>query len=417
MVRRTSDPVRWVVFLLAADVLLQRFSLPGISIPITVPLAVLWVGLGLLTGVLVLHPGRLTLWLAAAGTSALVVVPQLVVVAAPFVSVNSWAYWIVTWFPVVVGFRNQAPHAYRRSLRAVGHLGVLIGAVSALFGLLQLLGIGYRDWLAEFVPSALLVQGYATSYPVVYGSEVYKSNAWFALEPSFLSFTLGAFAMCAILVRLHPLTVLVMGAGLLATAAGSGLAILAVGVIALVWSRAGRSRLRPYLLPGMALAIVSLMTPFGPSVLTRLGDEGRSGSSASLRSIEPYLYLLPQWTNDPAAVLFGRGAGSSRWVTDNLGIPGLLVPSVAKVLFDYGLLAGALLLLLILAVFRHSPEPALALALAVSMLTVQPASQPLVLCAIALCSLWSSGGRDTRPASPVPIPAGTRQLLHGAGGG
>ena len=59
--------------------------------------------------------------------------------------------------------------------------------------------------------------------------------------------------------------------------------------------------------------------------------------------IEPYQFLWPQWMADPWGVIFGRGPGSSAWVVTNSGIDGLLVPSVAKVFFDYGLIGGVLL--------------------------------------------------------------------------
>ena len=55
--------------LFVLTVLLQRISLPSISIPVTVPIALIWVGLAWLRGVVTLDPRRLVVWLAAAGIS------------------------------------------------------------------------------------------------------------------------------------------------------------------------------------------------------------------------------------------------------------------------------------------------------------------------------------------------------------
>src|SRR3712207_7342270 len=44
------DPAAWIAVLFALTFGLQRISLPGISIPVTVPIACLWVGLALLRG-------------------------------------------------------------------------------------------------------------------------------------------------------------------------------------------------------------------------------------------------------------------------------------------------------------------------------------------------------------------------------
>jgi hypothetical protein len=85
----------------------------------------------------------------------------------------------------------------------------------------------------------------------------------------------------------------------------------------------------------------------------------------------------------------GRGPGSSAWVIDNLGILGLLVPSPAKMLFDYGLIGGILLVALMASAFIRTPEPVFALALALSMFTVQAAAPPLVVCVLIAVSLWS----------------------------
>lgn len=384
----TSDPVPWVVGLFAVNFLVQRLSIPNLSIPIITPLMFVWMVLVLWARVAEVNARRLLLWLLATSVSGSLVILQVLFVSQPFVSVNSWAFWVAIWLPLVLQLRRRDAGTYRRALRGIGHVGLGMGALSLLFTLTQLVGIDYRDWVGQIVPSPFLVNGYVISYPIVYGSELYKSNAWITLEPSFLSFMLGVCVVAAILARLHWVKVMVIFAGLLCTTAGSGLAIvIAFAVLTVVSGRA--RRLRSYAVPGIALGALFTTTLLGEAITGRLTEVGNSRSSTSLRTIEPYLYLWPQWTADPLVPFIGRGPGSSAWVIDNLGILGLLVPSPAKMLFDYGLIGGILLVALMASAFIRTPEPVFALALALSMFTVQAAAPPLVVCVLIAVSLWS----------------------------
>lgn len=383
-----NDPVPWIVGLFAVNFLVQRISIPNLSIPIITPVMLAWMLLALWARVVEVNVRRLLLWLLATGVSGSLVILQVLFVSNPYVSVNSWAFWVVIWLPLVLQLRNRSAETYRRALRGIGHIGLGIGALSLLFTLTQLAGIGFRDWMADIVPAPLLVNGYVISYPVVYGSELYKSNAWIALEPSFLSFMLGVCVVAAIIAGLHWVKVMVIFAGLFCTTAGSGLAIVVAFAALTLLTGRGR-RLRAYALPGIAVGALFATTLLGQSITDRLTEAGSSRSSTSLRTIEPYLHLWPEWTTDWLVPLLGRGPGSSAWVVNNLGIKGLLVPSPAKMLFDYGVIGGILLIALMLAAFIRTPEPVFAAALAISMFTVQAAAPPLVACVLIVVSLWS----------------------------
>lgn len=414
-VSKLRDPVAWVVALFVGNFLLQRLSLPNLSIPLTVPFSVAWMAFALYYKVVAVDFRRLVLWLSAAGLSALVVLAQLLWVEAPFISVTSWGYWVVIWLPVVVHFRDRSRAQYDRMMRGIARVGCVVSAMSVLFVALQWVGLRYRDYLAELVPAELLVQGYVISYPITYGSPIFKSNAWLALEPSFLSFMLGICIICGVLSRVRPVAVLWMALGLLATTAGSGIAIVGMAVVILLVT--GRARLlRPYVVPALAVGAATAFSPFGQAILIRATEVTQARSSTSLRAIEPYLHLWPEWAHSAATVFFGRGAGSSRWIIDNAGVGGLLVPSVAKVLFDYGLIAGFALLAVMISTYVRSPEPVLALSLAASMLTLQSASPPLVLCSIAVVSLWApralaAPGTEPDSLGLVGIQH-SRQLMH-----
>jgi hypothetical protein len=387
------DPATWIAVLFALTFGLQRISVPNISIPVTVPIACLWVGLALLRGLVTIDPRRFLIWCFAAAVSGAMVCPQLIWVASPFVSFNSWALWMLIWLPVVVRLRDRSRLAYLRTLRAVAHVGLGVAALSIAFMVSQLLGLRYYDWVAHVVPHTLLVHGYLTSYPITYGSPIYKSNGWLALEPSFLSFMIGVCLVSALVTRMSVVKVLVLVAGLLSTVAGSGMAVVAVYVVCLLL--VGRiGNVRRYALPTLLVVGAFATTMFGQAVSERVLEFGDPRSSTSLRAIEPYIQLLPYWVSDPVSVVIGQGPGSSAEIVRGLAIIGLLVPNTAKVLFDYGLVGGTGLILLMIFTYVRSPEPLFALSLAASMFVLQTASQPLVICSIMLFAFWSPAPID-----------------------
>ena len=389
----TPDPAIWVVVLFGLTFILQRISLPGISIPVTVPIAGLWVGLAYLRGLVTIDPRRFLTWTLAAAISGAMVLPQLILVASPYVSFNSWALWIVIWMPLVVRLRDRSRLAYLRTLRALAHIGLGLAVLSIAFITSQMLGVPYDDWLADVVPDNLLVQDYAISYPITYGSEIYKSNGWIALEPSFLSFMIGVCLVSALVTRMSVVKVLILVAGLLSTVAGSGMAVVAVYLVCLLV--AGRiGSLRRYALPALVVIGSFTTTIFGQAVSDRVLEFGDSRSSTSLRAIEPYIQLWPHWVSDPVSILIGQGPGSSAEIVNGLAISGLLVPNTAKVLIDYGLVGGTGLIILMILTYVRSPEPMFALSMAASMFLLQTASQPLVICSIMLFAFWSPAPTD-----------------------
>ena len=387
------DPAIWITVLFALTFLLQRISLPGISIPVTVPIAGLWVGLAFLRGLVTIDPRRFLIWCLAAAVSGAMVMPQLILVASPYVSFNSWALWMVIWLPLVVRLRDRSRVQYLRTLRAIAHACLGLAVLSIAFIVSQLLGIRYYDWLANVVPHNLLVHDYVITYPIAYGSQIYKSNGWVALEPSFMSFMIAVGLVSALVTRMSVVKVLVLLAGLLSTVAGSGMAIVAVYVVCLlVVGRIGN--LRRYALPALLVVGGFTTTVFGQAVSERMLEFGEPRSSTSLRAIEPYVQLLPYWVSDPVSVVIGQGPGSSAEIVRGMAILGLLVPSTAKVLFDYGLVGGIGLIILMIYTYVRSPEPLFALSMAASMFVLQTASQPLVICSIMLFAFWSPAPTD-----------------------
>src|SRR4051812_8002873 len=91
------DPASWIGALFALTFVFQRISVPGISIPVTVPIAGVWLVLALLRGLVTIDPRRFLIWCLAAAVSGAMALLQLIWVASPYVSFNSWALWMVIW--------------------------------------------------------------------------------------------------------------------------------------------------------------------------------------------------------------------------------------------------------------------------------------------------------------------------------
>lgn len=386
--RPGPDPVRWAATLFILNILLQRISLPGISIPLTVPVTVLWCLAAWRYGVLVLERRRAVMWMAAGAVSSLVVLPQVLVLDRPFISANSWLFWMTMWFPVVFMMAERSGETYRRMLRVVTRIGIWLSGLSIVFLVSQLAGLPYRDWLFDILPESLHVTGFAISYPITYGSPIYKSNGWIMLEPSFMSFTLGVCLLTALLVRARVRVVLWIFLGILTTVAGSGFAVIGVGLVAMLLLRQG-SLLRRYAVPGLIALVVAIPTAIGQVFLDRIGEFGQTNSSASMRSFEPYLFLIPRWVADPSGVWIGLGPGSSARAVEGSGVDGLIAPLVGKMIYDYGLVAGALLVALAVVPFLRAHERALAISLLAQFFIIQPPAQPIIVPAFLVVSFWA----------------------------
>ena len=71
--------------------------------------------------------------------------------------------------------------------------------------------------------------------------------------------------------------------------------------------------------------MAGIVTGIGELIVDRLDEGGSARSSTSLRAMEPYLHLAPQWALDLGKVMVGGGPGASQRVVQDLGITGLLV--------------------------------------------------------------------------------------------
>ena len=375
---RSAASARWIVSLFATSVLTQRLSLPGGTVPLLLPLILGWCAHGLLTGLLEFDRRRTSLFLLAAALTAGVAFFQQLFVLDPLVSVTSWGLFMTVWVAGVVRLVERGRATVRLAFEGCVRIGRVLAAVCIFMLGAQYMGLAYVDYLALVVPRTLLVQGYVITYPLQWDSPIYRANAWIGLEPSIISLQLGVCLVLAMLVRARAGTLVLLIAGLASTASGSGIYVVAAALVVMLLSPMRRRLLRYPL--ATALTLVALaFTSVGEIILSRVKEFAIANSSTSLRAIEPYVFLWPQWISEATLVLFGRGAGSSQALIAATNRPGLLVPSPVKVFFDYGVIAGLALAVYLIYCYFGAPSLALSIGLFLSSWTLQPGTTTVVL--------------------------------------
>ena len=370
---------RYVGVLFGVSVLVQRFAVPGLNvIELLLPIVLAWTGWGLHRGVFVVDRARLVLWMLAAGACALVIPVQEYAVPDARISVGSYGLFLVVWIPTMVRLRNASTAGFQLALRMITRVAVALAVVCVAMIASQLAGLAYQDWMAMTIPESLLLQDFVITYPMSYGVSLYRANAWIGLEPSIVSLQLGIGFMAALLTRRRWPTLATLAAGILCTAAGSGMAIVAVGVIVVMLHRF-RGRILRYLPAAVAGLAISWFLPWGVYIYSRLTEFTNPDSSTSLRGVTPYQYLWRFWVERPAGILFGHGPGASQDLVTESRIVGLLVPTPAKIFFDYGMIAGLLLAALLLVCYLGGPARSVAVSLAVSLWLIQPGTTVMVI--------------------------------------
>jgi hypothetical protein len=380
---------RWAGALFVAAVALQRLAVPGLpTVSILIPLTIGWVVWGALRGLVEVDRQRWLLWLAAAATTALLVPLQVRLVQHPSVSPTAWGLLLMVWLPAVVRVKDRRRATYRAALRLVSGAAAGSAALCVLMTATQLAGLGYHDVVAAALPTALQLQGFVITYPVAYGLPLMRANGWIGLEPSIVSFYLGIGLVAGVLSGARLRRLLLLAAGLVCATAGSGLAVL-IGALLVMLGYPVRRNLLRYLPAAVLAGSAMVTTPFGQAILARATEAGDSQSSTSLRGITPYTYLWPQWVADPWAVLLGAGPGSAQNAVDDAHVMGLLVPTPAKLFFEYGLVGGVLLAVLILFAYVGGPSRSLAVTLAFSLWVLQPGTTALVvILPVFVVSTW-----------------------------
>lgn len=361
--RASSATVRGVAALLFATIFLQRLSVPvgALALPLVLPVGILIVSYLVVRGGL--RPTGPRLWMGVAALAAMAGSSYLaarysseVRLASLGVVVAVWAVWVL-----------RAPgggRASRDGFRRVGQAFVAAMTMLALVGVVQLgsqyVGLwGYTDLLSDVVPSQFLLPGYNTSIPITWDSPIYKSQAFVFVEPSAFSQFTALAIVVGVLLGVRLWQVAILGLGLMSALSGTGLMLLAVGLL-LVLLRAPRLIKGVYIVAGAVALAVALVTPASDVLFSRLSEFDSQTSSLSLRFNLPYKEVASGMAEQPQRWVSGAGPGAAdRYLESGRERAGLYVVYTlpSKALFEYGLIAAAVLIsFMCVALFRAPPS-------------------------------------------------------------
>lgn len=330
---------------------LERITFPlgGGYVSIVLPVVLGAFGILTVLGLVESDPVRTTIYLLS--TVGIVGATLTSSLLGHALSTSSVALLLVAYLP----FTARVPAEFRTTYTSLLQFFVQALFVLAILAIvqmgLQLLGIWhYTDIMAQFVPRKYLGGGYTISYPVRYGSTIYKSNAFFLLEPSICSqFMALGFVIC-IAQGNHWRRAAVFFIALLTTVSGTGLILLGAGCTIIAIQRGPKFLAATTAVATAAVALV-LNTPLGAIYTTRAAAIGSSSSSGSQRFIAPYLRFWDQTTGPLTDLLFGHGAGYSDRMDAAIramtGDPAL-EPAQTKLIEEYGVVGGVPFLIFIL---------------------------------------------------------------------
>jgi len=224
---------------------------------------------------------------------------------------------------------------------------VIAGCALAQYALQFVIGQPAAFPLDNYLPESMRVLGFNNQGWIEYGSSVIRANGIFMLEPSFLSQLLavgiaGELAYGHMDVR----RIALFAAALIVSYSGTGILALMVGLP--IWIVEGRRWKLLTLLVLLGLALLALLfsgiaadNPYLKVFAERSTEFSSTGSSGFARFVGGF-YMFDQFLwPDTFRSLFGYGAGSflSYSLQANYAAHGM---ALFKMVFEYGLVGGAL---------------------------------------------------------------------------
>ena len=363
---RQAPPL--VVAYIWATVLLQRIALPigeGYASPL-VPL-----GLALAAWLYITRRARIEAVRAGLMTVAyvLILVASLVGIAGGAdPSIPSLVLMLILYLPFALVLSAPGKPIAAGLLASVRSAASVIAllAIGQMFAQLAF-GWKWSDLLATLVPSRFMVEGYVTSYPVTFGSTIYKSNGVLLLEPSLCSQILALGILAQIGLGRGRARIVLLTLALLTTASGTGLIVLIVGLFVYLVRRGAKqvvAALALALLLGAGVAI----SPLSNVYLDRITNSADPGSSGYQRFVAPWDRMGEALMTSPRTLLVGSGAGSGQDQVDRIvaaqGVPAIDTPQ-SKLVAEYGWPAAMLFVVFFMIVLvRGSTSPVIAASLA-----------------------------------------------------
>ncbi len=220
-----------------------------------------------------------------------------------------------------------------------------VATLLALLGIAQwalqfVVGARFLFPIENFAPPSFIVQHYNAQAALSYGSQVYRPNGVFMLEPSFFSQVLAVAIVAELCTRARALRLAIFGAALIVSYSGTGVLVLAV---CLPLYLAARRRWDLLILGCFALILVIALHDVLhlDRAFSRLGEFNSTHSSGFARFVGGF-FLFDQFLwNDPWRTLFGYGAGAFSNYAPHARYP-VAEMALFKIVFEYGLFGAVL---------------------------------------------------------------------------
>lgn len=356
------------IFLVLGCTVLQRFgiTLGGSSLNAAHFGAYALLAAALFSGRLALNAARLVVFFALLSLAGLSWVVNETWGAHGSSSPTSFVLLVLMYLPFIFMVRPAVVSAAAGGAGAVTDIDsewILrvfagVGLFCAIAGIAQFLVqfVIKAPWLFDFTPNLPPVLrssgGYNTVIPA--GDGLFKSNGFFFKEPSLFSLVM-AFALLVEIGHFRRwLRMGVLLAALLLTYSGSGLLVLAAGLLFPLRVRTFM-RLGAVALVGGLLALALWDVLNLGFTLGRLEEFGRPRSSAHMRYVAPIQLIMDSITREPWTVWMGHGPGTIYRTGTTWGwFYEYHDPTLAKLLFEYGLL-GLLLAVALTALMLRNP--------------------------------------------------------------
>lgn len=354
LMRRRLD--RWLMAIPAVTAsYLSKLSIPpfgSLGLSLAIPLLCLTGAIGLAAGRLVTDAGRLLAYIALLG---LLWGIQLLR-AEPF-SYASLLLFTMLHFPYVLQLK-RAPD-YARVLAMFQGIALTIASLGLLqYGIQFLIGPTLAFPIENFFPEAFKVSKFNMQGYLEYGSQVYRTNGVFMLEPSFFSQLLAVAVVVETVTRLRAWVLAVLLAGMVVSFSGTGLMLLAACLPCLAVAKRRWDLLAAgvLLVAGVVALAALLDSPYLNVFFKRAGEFTATGSSGFARFVGGF-YLFEQFLwPDVMRGLFGYGAGSlqqyqakATWASGG--------NAFFKMIFEFGLVGGLAYFGFIGYVLRQSAAP------------------------------------------------------------
>ena len=327
-------------------------------------------------------------------------------------SLNSLLFLLSFYLPIIFIYRDQR-HFYflLKSFQVVMVLITLIGIFQFLF---QFVG----EFIDPFksLPPTLMLQGYNTHIPLVFGSPIFKAHGMFLLEPSFYSKFIATAIIIEFFYFKRMKIILLFIIGMLFGFSGTGIILLLLAALPILFQMKMKQ-----LVPLAILALIPicffLTSEFGELMIGRLDEFTHPESSAYIRFVAPYLaYAEFLQLKSFATIVFGTGPGTvdifqGVTYTFNESIPLKQAHSLAfiKLLIEYGLLGGtAFILLIVYSFFANAHNKVLAFCMFVNYAILSGALLEAVtfyLCYIIGMMFTAGGAEEKEQAQSTAAPS------------